>query len=123
VSAAEGRGEVVELADLRGGQLNAIGGSVLLDAGDLPGAGDRSDVVALGQQPGQGQLRRGDADLGGDYFDLVGDAQVVLEGVTDGQALRHDRRGDGCRGTPVVVTDRQRCRHYCRQLAHRRLIA
>jgi hypothetical protein len=85
VSAAEGRDEVVELADLRGGQLNAIGGSVLLDAGDVPGAGDRSDVVTLGQQPGQGQLRRGDADLGGDYFDLVGDAQVVLE-VLAGEA-------------------------------------
>src|SRR5438270_10823009 len=72
-------GEVVELADLPGGQLDAIGGGVLLNAGDPLGAGDRGDVVALGQQPGQGHLRRRDAGLGGDRSDLVGDPQVVPE--------------------------------------------
>jgi hypothetical protein len=40
---------------------------------------DRGDVVALGQQPGQGDLCRGGAGLGGDGLDLVGDAQVALE--------------------------------------------
>jgi hypothetical protein len=54
VMVAGGRGEVVELADLLCGQLDAIGGGVLLDSGDPLGAGDRGDVVALGQQPGQG---------------------------------------------------------------------
>jgi hypothetical protein len=33
-------GEVVELVDLLGGQLDAIGGDVLLDPGDALGAGD-----------------------------------------------------------------------------------
>src|SRR5258708_37894712 len=47
VMVAGGRGEVAELADLRGGQLDAIGGGVLLDSGDALGAGDRGDVVAL----------------------------------------------------------------------------
>jgi hypothetical protein len=76
---ADGWGEVVELVDLLGGQLDAIGGNVLLDPGDALGAGDGGDVVALGQQPDQGDLGRGGADLGGDGLDLVGDAQVALE--------------------------------------------
>ena len=54
------------LADLFGGQLDGVGGGVLLHPGDPLGAGDRGDVVALGEQPGQGHLRRGGADLGGD---------------------------------------------------------
>jgi hypothetical protein len=78
-------GEVVELVDLLGGQLDAVGGDVLLDPGDALGAGDGSDVVALGQQPGQGDLRRGGAGLGRDGLDLVGDSQVALE-VRAGEA-------------------------------------
>jgi Domain of unknown function (DUF1707) len=57
VSVAGRRGAVVELADLLSGQLDAVGGGVLLKAGDPLGAGDRGDVAALGQQPGQGYLR------------------------------------------------------------------
>jgi hypothetical protein len=85
VVAAGGRGEVVEFADLLCGQFDAVGGGVLLDPGDPSGAGDRGDVVALGQQPGQGYLRRRGAGIGGDRFDLVGDLQVVLE-VLAGEA-------------------------------------
>ena len=48
VVVAGGPGEVVELADLLGGQLGAVGGGVLLDPGDPLGAGYRGDVVALG---------------------------------------------------------------------------
>jgi len=58
VALAGGRGEVVEPLDLLGAQLDAVGSGVLLDAGDALGAGDRGDVVALRQQPGQSDLRR-----------------------------------------------------------------
>src|SRR5436190_24069191 len=53
-----GRGEIVERFDLLSAQLDAVGSSVRLDAGDTFGAGDRSDVVALREQPGQRDLRR-----------------------------------------------------------------
>ena len=46
---AGGRGEVVEPFDLFGAQFDAIGGGVLLDAGNPLGAGDRGDVMALSQ--------------------------------------------------------------------------
>ena len=49
VAFAGGGSEVVEPFDLFGAQLDAIGGGVLLDAGDPLGAGDRGDVVALGE--------------------------------------------------------------------------
>jgi hypothetical protein len=58
VALAGGRGDVVEPLDLLGAQLDAVGGGVLLDAGDALGAGDRGDVVALCEQPGQCDLRR-----------------------------------------------------------------
>ena len=85
VALAGGRGEVVQPFDLLGAQLDAVGGGVLLDAGNALGAGDRGDVVALREQPGQGDLRRCGADLGGDGLDLVDDAQVALE-VLAGEA-------------------------------------
>ncbi len=78
VAFAGGRGEVVEPFDLFGAQLDAIGGGVLLDAGHPLGAGDRGDVVALGEQPGQCDLRWCGTCLGGDGLDLVDDAQVAL---------------------------------------------
>ena len=49
VAFAGGGSEVVEPFNLFGAQLDAIGGGVLLDAGDPLGAGDRGDVVALGE--------------------------------------------------------------------------
>src|SRR5207248_11493864 len=64
--------------------------------GDPSGAGDRRDVVAPGQQPGQSYLRRRGADLDGDRFDLVGDPQVVLE-VRAGEA--------GVGRAPVAVAE------------------
>src|SRR5580693_7332517 len=53
VALAGGRRQVAEPFELVSAQLDAVGGGVLLDAGDPPGAGDRGDVVALGEQPGQ----------------------------------------------------------------------
>src|SRR5207248_8301124 len=61
--------------------------------GDPSGAGDRRDVVAPGQQPGQSYLRRRGADLDGDRFDLVGDPQVVLE-VRAGEARSEEHTSE-----------------------------
>ncbi len=47
-----GRREVVQPFDLLGAQRDAVGGGVLLDAGDPLGTGNRGDVVALREQPG-----------------------------------------------------------------------
>jgi hypothetical protein len=47
VALTGGRHEVVQPFDLLGAQLDAVGGGVLLDAGNPLGAGNRSDVVAL----------------------------------------------------------------------------
>lgn len=85
---AGGWGEVVELVDLLGAQLDTIGGDVLLDPRDPLGAQDRNDVVALCQQPGQGHLRRRRTDLAGDAVDFVGDAQVALEVLTGEPRVR-----------------------------------
>jgi hypothetical protein len=49
VAFPSGRGEVVEPFDLFGGERDSVGGGVLLDAGRPLGAGDRGDVVALGE--------------------------------------------------------------------------
>ena len=74
-----GRGKIVEPCDVLDAELDMVGGRVLLDAGDALGTGDRGDVVALGEQPGQRDLRRGGVDLGGDGLDLVDDGEVLLE--------------------------------------------
>ena len=79
VALAGGRGEVVQACDLLDAQLNGVGCGVLFDAGDAFGAGDRGDVVALGEQPGQSDLCRGGVDLGRDGLDLVDDAEVLFE--------------------------------------------
>ena len=93
---AGGRGQVAEPFELVAAELDAVGGGVLLDAGDATGAGDRGDVIALGEQPGQRDLRRCGAGLGGDGLDLVDDGQVALE-VLAGEA--------GVGLAPVVVGD------------------
>ena len=74
VPLAGSRGEGVQPRELSAGELDAVGGDVLLHAGDPPSAGNRGDVVALGEQPGQGDLGRGCADFGGDGSDLVDNA-------------------------------------------------
>ena len=76
---AGGRREVVQPFDLLGAQLDAVGGRVLLDAGEPLGAGNRGDVVALREQPGQSDLCRCCTRLGGNCLDFVDDAQAALE--------------------------------------------
>ena len=79
------RREVVQPLDLLGAQLDAVGGGVFLDAGDPLGAGNRRDVVALREQPGQRDLCRCCTCLAGNGLDFVDDAQVALE-VLAGEA-------------------------------------
>jgi hypothetical protein len=77
--------EVVQPFDLLGAQLEAVGRRVFLDAGDSLGAGNRGDVVALREQPGQSDLCRCCTRLGGNSVDFIDDAQVALE-VLSGEA-------------------------------------
>ena len=58
VALAGCRREVIQPFDMLDAQLHAVGGCVLLDAGDPLGAGNRGNVVALREQPGQSDLRR-----------------------------------------------------------------
>src|SRR5215203_7271868 len=121
VPLAGGWREGVQPRELSGGELEAVGGGVLLDAVDAPGAGNRGDVVALGEQPGQGDLGRGCTNFGGDGSDLVDNAyippevlpdepRVVLAPVVVGNVRRGtDLTGEGNRG-PAVSTGQNRCR-------------
>lgn len=63
--------EIVQPFDLLGAQLDAVGGCILLNTGDPLGAGNRGDVIALREQPGDSDLRRCCADLGCYASDLV----------------------------------------------------
>jgi hypothetical protein len=79
VALAGRRREVVQPFDLPCAQLDAVGGGVLLDTRDPLGSGDRRDVVALLEQPGQRHLRRCGTRLGGDGLDLIDYTQITLE--------------------------------------------
>lgn len=87
--AAEG-GEVV------GGEGDVEGVPVFLKAGDAFGAGDGEDVEALGEEPGEGDLRGGGAFFLGDVADGVDEAEVEVEG------LGLEARGDAA---PVLVAE------------------
>jgi hypothetical protein len=76
---AGGGVERVQALELVRGECDAVSGGVLFDAGDPAGAGDGSDVVAAGEDPGEGGLGRGGADLGADGGDFVDDGEVALE--------------------------------------------
>ena len=82
---AGGRGKVVQPFDLRRSQLDAVGRSVFLDAGHSLGASNRSDVIALCEEPGQSDLSRCCTHLGGTGLDLADNAQVAPE-VLAGEA-------------------------------------
>ena len=85
VALTGGRREVVQPLDLLGAQLDTVGGGVFLDARDPLGAGNRRDVIALREQPGQRDLCRCCTRLAGNGLDFVDDAQIALE-VLAGEA-------------------------------------
>ena len=91
---AGGRRQAVQPLDLFDAQLDVIGCRVLLDSGDTFGAGNRSNVVALREQPGQSGLCRCCSRLSGNGSDFIDDAQIPLK-VLAGEAR--------VRLAPVVV--------------------
>ena len=95
VTLARGGREVVQTIELTLVEHDAVCSGVLLDSGDLSRTGDWCDVVALGEQPGQRDLRRGGSGLGGDGLNLIDDAQVALEVLTGepGLVLRQSSSG------------------------------
>ena len=56
-----------------------------LQVGAALGAGDRDDVLAAAQHPGEGELPGGDAPLLGELADVVGEGEVALD-VRPGEA-------------------------------------
>src|SRR3954469_2374283 len=110
VVSAGGRGEGVEGRDLGGRQHEVVGGDVLLQPGHPLGAGDGGDVVALRQQPRQGDLGGGGASLVGDRLHLVSDGEVAPEvlagepGVGGPEVIRPEvaLRPDGPGQKPVA---------------------
>ncbi len=58
------------------GQRHVGGGDVLLEPLGTAGAGDRDDVVALRQQPGERELGDGDLLARGQLLQLLDRAQV-----------------------------------------------
>src|SRR4029077_2214531 len=79
VVAPDGRGESVESRQLVRGELDRVGGDVFLEAGDALGSRNGHDVGTLRQQPGQCDLSRSRADVGGDLTYFVCAPEIVLE--------------------------------------------
>src|SRR4051812_45794221 len=72
-------GQGVEAGELDGGEDNGVGGGVLLHAGHPAGTGDRGNVFALREQPGQRDLGRRGADVRADCPHLFDQPQVGPE--------------------------------------------
>jgi hypothetical protein len=63
------------------GRLHVDRAEVLLEVGPALGAGDRDDVVATGEHPGQRQLRRGHVLRRGELSDGTDEFEVAVEVV------------------------------------------
>src|SRR5690349_9691259 len=86
VALAAGRGQLgVDPREVVLGQLDVARAPVLLEVGHALGAGDRDDVVALGEHPRQRQLARRRALLLGELAELRGQELVALQ-VLAGEA-------------------------------------
>src|SRR5262245_27367389 len=77
-----------DLGEVLGRQLDIERADVLLETLDAPSAGDRDDVVALREHPGERELRRGHALRRGKLLDLAHQVEVALEAL----ALEAGRR-------------------------------
>ena len=91
--ASRGR-EIVQPVDLLRTEFDPVGSRVLLYSHHPAGTRDGSDVVALSEEPGQGNLSGGSSSLAGDCLDFGDDAQIA------GEVLANEPR---VRLTPVVV--------------------
>jgi hypothetical protein len=66
-----------------GTNLDRVGRHVLLDTIYAPRSGNRRNIVAASEDPGERGLCRGRPDLGADRFHLIDDRQVALEVLAD----------------------------------------
>ena len=66
----------VAVSELGPGQGHLAGGDVLFKVAASLGAGDRHDVVPLGQHPGEGELTGGDTLFFGQHLDLVDQLEI-----------------------------------------------
>jgi hypothetical protein len=69
-------------------ELDVERSNVLLEVGAALGAGDRDDVVALSEQPGERKLGRRHALFGGELLSLARERQVALAGSTSSSRSR-----------------------------------
>jgi hypothetical protein len=76
-----GREGRVERRHVLGGELNVDGANVLLQSPRALGPWDGDDVLALGMDPRQRELRRGDPEPIGQLGDLVGERDVLAQRV------------------------------------------
>jgi hypothetical protein len=76
VPGADGGRNGVEVGEVDHGQLDVRGARVVGEVLRGLGAGDGDDVRALGDEPGEGDLRGGGADPAGDVADLGRDVEV-----------------------------------------------
>src|SRR5690606_36948001 len=83
IPAAEGslRKDRVDASDVAGGKLDVNRRDVLDQPALMPCAGNRHDVVALGQHPRQRELRDCDALLGSDGAESRHPGHVLLVGL------------------------------------------
>jgi hypothetical protein len=79
VVVADSGSDLRQLVELPGTQLDAISRGVLLDSRNLLGSGNRRNVIALRQDPPEGNLSWRCADFGGYCLDLVDGAQIALK--------------------------------------------
>ena len=104
---ARGRGwarRASRRGDLVLGQLERLGGQRILEMLLLGGADDRRRDTGLGEQPGQGDLRRRHVAGGGDLHDGVDDVEVrrlVVEVVGEGVGARAGRESPTRSPRPV----------------------
>src|SRR5262245_34096729 len=88
-------GDRVDPGELVGGQRDVDGGDVLLEIAPPLGAGDRDDVVAARQDPGERQLAGGDGLVPRDGREVLDEREVLGE-VVALEARREPAEVVGC---------------------------
>lgn len=91
-----------------GAERSRGGPEVLLDVRHALGAGDRHDVVRLGQQPGEGHLARGALPFRAELSERVDQSHVLLEVLAlefghGGTEVLDPERGAARNGPPACA--------------------